>query len=416
MSDFSELIKSFERIREYIRQIFVYGFKVRNDFTGKSPRTYDNERRRVESYLADYIKTAYSPRGKQLSISVDSRHIPQNPLYAAWKAKSFTDNDIMLHFFILDYLSGNKEASVQEITDGIEQSYHVLFEEQTVRFKLKEYESLGILTAKKLGKSLYYSCLATASFEETDVYPHLIDGIKFFQETAPFGFIGSTLLDRARVENDLFRFKHHYIVHTLEDGILHIILEAIRKKACVLLENKSARTGQTTTHRAVPFKIFVSTRTGRRYVCLYSELTRRFSNMRLDSITKAEILEYCTFYEEKQDGLSRNLPKCFGVSFDAGSRQARIEEIYLKLRIDEQREPFVLERLYREARGGEILKVCENTFLYSGVFYDTNELLPWIKTFTGRILDIQGSNTYVINKLIADFHTLYQMYCEEEET
>ncbi len=32
MSDFHELIKSFPKTREYVRDFFVYGFKSRNDF------------------------------------------------------------------------------------------------------------------------------------------------------------------------------------------------------------------------------------------------------------------------------------------------------------------------------------------------------------------------------------------------
>ena len=50
MSEFQELVKSFPKTREYVRDFFVYGFKTRNEFKGKSPRTYDNERRRLESW------------------------------------------------------------------------------------------------------------------------------------------------------------------------------------------------------------------------------------------------------------------------------------------------------------------------------------------------------------------------------
>ena len=46
MSEYSELIKNFGRIRDYMREFFVFGFKTRNDFNQKSKRTYDNERRR----------------------------------------------------------------------------------------------------------------------------------------------------------------------------------------------------------------------------------------------------------------------------------------------------------------------------------------------------------------------------------
>ena len=73
----------------------------------KSARTYDNERRRIESWLSRYTKSDYTSKGKHVYINVDSKTIPQNPLYAAWKSKSFTDNDLMLHFFILDLLWEN---------------------------------------------------------------------------------------------------------------------------------------------------------------------------------------------------------------------------------------------------------------------------------------------------------------------
>ena len=45
---FSELVKSFEKIRGYMREFYVYGFRTRSGFAGKSGRTYDNERRRLE--------------------------------------------------------------------------------------------------------------------------------------------------------------------------------------------------------------------------------------------------------------------------------------------------------------------------------------------------------------------------------
>lgn len=98
MAEFQELIKNFDRIRDYMRQFYIYGFKVRNDFDSRSARTYDNERRRIESWLGDYTCSSYMTKGKQVYINIDSKTVPENPLYAAWKSKSFTDNDILLHF------------------------------------------------------------------------------------------------------------------------------------------------------------------------------------------------------------------------------------------------------------------------------------------------------------------------------
>ena len=55
MSSYSELIKSFERIRSYMREFYVYGFKSREEYNRKSARSYDDERRRIESWLGDYF-------------------------------------------------------------------------------------------------------------------------------------------------------------------------------------------------------------------------------------------------------------------------------------------------------------------------------------------------------------------------
>ena len=64
MAEFQELIKNFDRIRDYMRQFFVYGYKSRSDYGEKSSRTYDNERRRIESWLSGYTQSAYAQKEK----------------------------------------------------------------------------------------------------------------------------------------------------------------------------------------------------------------------------------------------------------------------------------------------------------------------------------------------------------------
>lgn len=96
---YSELVKSFERIRNYMREFYVYGFKSRDEYGMKSARSYDNERRRIESWLGDYMSFHQESSGKKVFLSMDSRRVPCNPLYKAFKAKSFTDKDITLHFY-----------------------------------------------------------------------------------------------------------------------------------------------------------------------------------------------------------------------------------------------------------------------------------------------------------------------------
>ena len=470
MAEFQELIKNFDRIRDYMRQFYIYGFKARTEFDGKSARTYDNERRRIESWLADYTRADYTSKGKHVYINVDSKEIPQNPLYTAWKSKSFTDNDLMLHFFILDQMieDGNENAGLAkageeqvgaaqndaaqaeaaqteaaqagaaqteaaqagaanpespspggltagELCDRICADYGVVFDSQTVRLKLKEYESLGLLSAWKDKKQLRYRLaplLAPETAGPSPAWDRLIMAVKFFQGVAPFGVVGSTILDREETDNEYFQFKHHFIVHTLEDGVLSDVLAAMKQGRAISFTNRSGRTGNVSQSRGLPLKIFVSTRTGRRYVCLYQENTRRFTNMRLDSMSDVTPLEIHSDYSRKQDLLKRNLDRLWGVSF---SGSGRLEEICIKFYVNESTEAYVLDRLYREGRGGEIQRIRENEYLYSGAFFDTNEMLSWVKTFTGRILDIQGSNHFAVAKITYDWEKMYEMYCRDGE-
>ena len=94
---YSELIKNFEKVRSYMRDFYVYGFKGRDEFDSKSARIYDDEYRRVKAWLEGYIDSYYDENGKKVFISIDSRTLSHNPLYIAFKTKSFTDWDIVTY-------------------------------------------------------------------------------------------------------------------------------------------------------------------------------------------------------------------------------------------------------------------------------------------------------------------------------
>ena len=61
---YSELIKNFDRIRGYMREFYVYGFKSREEYDRKSARSYDDERRRIESWLGEFMGFRQTPEGK----------------------------------------------------------------------------------------------------------------------------------------------------------------------------------------------------------------------------------------------------------------------------------------------------------------------------------------------------------------
>ena len=98
------MIKNFNKVQDYIREFYVYGFKSRGEVGYKSARTYDDIRRRIESWLGEYMSFTQSPSGKTQFISVDSRNVVHNPLYQAFKTSTFSQNDVLLHFFLLDFM------------------------------------------------------------------------------------------------------------------------------------------------------------------------------------------------------------------------------------------------------------------------------------------------------------------------
>lgn len=408
MSEHSELIKNFSRIRDYMREFFVFGFKTRNDFKQKSKRTYDNERRRIENYLGELTKWEYNDGSKKIFISVDSSKIPLNPFYKAYKSKSFTDNDVILHFLILDILTSNDNLTVDEITDLINDRVELLFEPQTVRNKLKEYTEYGIITATKEKKAHYYS-LNKCYFENFGI-PN--DAINFFSEVAPFGVIGSYINDRINNKNKKFQFKHNFIVNTLEDNIMLDIINAIKLQKRVIIENYSRRDNVANNFNILPLIIYVSVQTGRRYVIAQGSGKYRFSVYRLDYIKNVKILEK----DDNFTQLKQALDSCFETSFSTALiRDGEPEHFEMTLFVNEKKEEYIIKRLKREGRGGKVEKLRRNIYKYTNDVFDTNELTTWIKTFIGRVVELSGDNKKVINLFYDDVRKMAEMYGGDNE-
>jgi len=411
MSEFQELIKSFSKTRGYVRDFLIYGFKSRDDFSGKSGRTYDNERRRIESWLSEYIRTDYGRQGKTISLALDSSLLDINPLYRVWKSKSFTANDIMLHFFLLDILHEKEACTAEDLTQLLLDSYDVLFDTQLVRKKANEYVSEGILTSRREGRQVFYSLLPAPGQSIPDLLPGLLDAARFFQLAAPLGFVGSTILDHQKTGNDIFLVKHGYYGFTLEDEILFDLLQAIRQQRMVKVQNHSTKTSQEETFTLAPLKIFVSTRTGRRFLCGYQPRNRRFTTLRLDHIQSVTLEKPFADHLYYQDKLQQNLPSCFGVSF--GNDHA-MDTVKLTLSIREGVEDYILNRLKREGHGGIITHTGKDTYTYEQSVFDGNDMMPWIRTFTGRILSFESNNDQLRRKFYGDMYAMAKLYDIQE--
>lgn len=410
---YSELIKDFGRIRDYMRQFYVYGFKSRMDYTTKSARSYDNERRRIESWLGDYMSFHQDGSGKNVYLSVDSRSIASNPLYQAFKAKSFTSGDITFHFFVMDLLQGGEAYSATEITELIASRYIAEFDgaepldESSIRKKLKEYTELGLLTCEKRGRENVYRR------SEEDIHPETWqDAVDFYAEEDPLGVIGSYLQDRTPHEAETpFGFKHHYILHALDSQILADILAAMQENRAIDICVVSHRgSKEPREHTVYPSKVFVSTQSGRQYLLCYHYKFKKPMFFRIDGIQTVKpgaveqspkFAEYCAKYREHLWGVSP------GIGFN-------IDHIEMDVHVGDD-EGYIIDRLEREKRCGRVEVIDEHTYRFSADVYDASEMLPWLRTFIGRIVRLDCSNQFVVDRFYKDLDEMLHLYGGESD-
>ncbi|MBQ2758541.1 MAG: WYL domain-containing protein [Clostridia bacterium] len=404
---YTQLIKNFERIRDYMREFYVYGFKSREEYNKKSVRSYDNERRRIESYLGEYMSFHQSEKGKNVFLSIDSRSVSHNPLYNALKAKSFTDGDITLHFILFDILhSPDVALSLSEITDKIDSEYlscfnePMVFDESTVRKKLKEYTELGLIVCKKDGKKTLYSRTA-----DTDI-SDLCDLLSFFSEAGLCGAAGSFLLDKFSFTDDYFSFKHHYITHALESEILYKIFDAMSQKRTLTVTSTSRRSENAQTEEIVPLKVLISVQNGRRYLAGYVLNSKYYKTYRLDYMNSIKAGEVYADFDKKREYFSLIQKNMWGVVCD--ERRA-LEHVEFTVHIG-RNEEYIYKRLLREKRCGTVERIDENTCKFSAFVYDSSELNPWIRTFIGRIESINYSDKHYENRFNMDLQDMYRLY------
>lgn len=403
---YSELIKNFNKIRDYMRDFYVYGFKSWDDYTKKSARSYDNEKRRIESWLGDYMKFRQTADGKNVFLSIDSRMSRHNPLYKAWKTKSFTDGDIALHFIIMDILADGQELSLVDIATQVDEYLAAfenarVFDASTIRKKLNEYVKEGLLVSRKNGKTMLYRRADAFEMQNADI-------LDFFSETAPCGVIGSFLEDRTDENANRFAFKHHYITGAMDSEVLCTILEAIHEKRNITVELMNRKKNRMTETDVVPLRVMISVQSGRQYMMAYNPHFKRISAYRLDNIVTVKSGKPADRFDElrvKLDGMQQHM---WGVATDSPSGN-RMEHIEFTVQYDDG-EQHIPKRLEREKRIGQLEYIDEHTCRFSADVYDASELIPWIRTFICRITDISISNKVLEIQFKEDLRTMYEMY------
>lgn len=168
--------------------------------------------------------------------------------------------------------------------------------------------------------------------------------------------------------------------------------------------------GNNISFRVLPLKIYVSTQSGRRYVMCWFFKAHRIIFCRLDNLER--VLEakpvhgydkFCAMAEQMEQHL-------WGVSMNRGPANAdALEHVELVVRISSD-EPYILQCLEREKRCGRVEKTDAEHYRFIADVHDAGEMLPWLRTFIGRIESFSCSNKAVEEKFWQDLAEVYAMY------
>ncbi|MBQ9405477.1 MAG: WYL domain-containing protein [Desulfovibrio sp.] len=417
---YNELIKNFATIREYLRDFYIFGFRSRKEFTRNSARKYDNERRRAENWLRGVMSFHATASGKSFFISADSRIVAQNPLHAAFKNKSFTDYDISLHFYLLDALADGKEHSLKMLAESIADKWQCapgvldVPDDATIRNKLNEYVTLGLLHSRKEKRSLLYS-LSTA-MQNMDGY---LDAISFAAEALPLGVIGSFLLDAHGYAPRIFSFKHRYLLGVLDSEILLALIECVNRKLYARITRRAPKHDTTVQELIFPLRFYHGTQSGRDYLFAWSVKVKQMRVYRLDRIirvasaadTDPDVLA-ANLSKSRLEAMAADLQKnLWGVAFGKKPSTATLQRLSMTVYAAPD-EGHIVQRLFREKRCGLVTQTGPTSWRFDAVVYDALELLPWLRTFVGRITALTCSSPEVARRFHDDLQAMLQLYGE----
>jgi hypothetical protein len=143
---------------------------------------------------------------------------------------------------------------------------------------------------------------------------------------------------------------------------------------------------------------------------VYQWRLRRIMIYRLDFIRSVKILKVESKFEKHMDKAIKFQGNHWGVSYGESSS---LDHIEMTIHI-EDREEHILQRLTRERRCGWIECVDKHTYRFVADVFDAVEMLPWIRTFIGRIARLESSNQYVVNTFYQDFEAMCCMYGDDD--
>ena len=124
----------------------------------------------------------------------------------------------------------------------------------------------------------------------------------------------------------------HLLLRPVQHLGLLALLEAMDQHKAIRLDLRSSRHGTESAAECIPLQVFISTRSGRRFLCGYLRRSRRLTCFRLDAVKQVTLLEKAEDYDTLLDQLNRNRQNFWGVSFQGGEGH-RLDTLSMTLQV-----------------------------------------------------------------------------------
>ena len=424
---FNEYIDKYNTIRSVVRYLYIYGCYSRDDLENSvmSGRKYDNELLRLRQL---YRLKAY--KGVLQEKKVGKRKINRlkytpfstvdNFLIESYRLKTFTSNDLTLFFHTQQILHSNtRPLSRGSILDALDKLGLTHIQGNTLHRNLNSMTTLGVLQSQTLGREKVYS-ISEDPFREitTSDLLNLYLAVDFFANTTfprVLGYFLKRMLYHYLVHErqldpgpDAFLFQHNPLHDVLEEEVVWHILQAMElHKTLRLVYATRKRESITTTVQ--PLKLIMDSRYGRWYLLAQGEYPGPsvYSLNRIDNIQtldKEAFLHDTSMYEQ-------SLSRSWGVSLCPPNSAPT--SVILRFVAEPHEIPFVLRRVKREGKWGQVSEVGSTEFFYRIEITDLSGITPWIRSFGHRAEVLEPISLRL--KFKQDWQEMLQNYLENNK-
>lgn len=411
-------IRDYEDIRYLLRDAYVYGCFNIDNYTrkGVSSSKYNRDKKRIVSYLPqDFLQERREGMKKVLYCSYNRVDSLNNDLAKTYFYKSFTQQDIVAYFCVLQLLyeqqrrnpGGIGKLNLTAIKNRF-QTEGILIGDENFQKKLKELQEHGLIEC--VDKVYYLQKDLWKDFSDAELQ-QICEYLSFLKNVMPFSMPYYFLQNRLEKYyfsrtgksiklQDMFQFHHNHLFTIMDEEILLTCLCAIHKK-CYLQLEIPVGDGMANVQVA-PVSIIHNGKYGRQYLLAYDEKGDA-RTYRLDRVKNAELLEEMQITGEPSSNVADG---CWCAS-GLGWNLTRVE---IEFHFDEEKEYFIQKRIEREGHGGRLEKIGDGVYLYQIEVRDPVEMVPWIRSF-GEHARVLASGEYRIeDRIEKDWKRVAQKY------